>query len=85
MFAIKNLHIGRAKAATAGLLLFTVAACASPFTASVNRFQSQLPAPAALLTSSGSPPAAAAAATSPEMLRKFKSWWSQPKVEQQKN
>jgi hypothetical protein len=39
-------RFGRVKLAAAALLMFAVAACASPFNAKVSRFQSQLPAPA---------------------------------------
>ncbi len=42
----------------------------------------QLPPPTAVSTNSASPSAATAA--SPEILRKFKSWWSQPKTDQPK-
>lgn len=45
MFANPQSRFGRAKLAAAALLMFAVAACASPFNAKVSRFQSQLPAP----------------------------------------
>jgi hypothetical protein len=45
MFANPQSRFGRIKVAVAALLMFTVAACASPFNANVKRFQSQLPAP----------------------------------------
>ena len=38
-------QLGRVKLVAAALLMFAVAACASPFNANVSRFQSQLPAP----------------------------------------
>ena len=38
-------RFGRTKIVAAALLMFAVAACASPFNAKVSRFQSQLPAP----------------------------------------
>jgi hypothetical protein len=45
MFANPTSRIGRMKVAAAVLLLFGLAACASPFRANVSRFQSQLPPP----------------------------------------
>ena len=45
MFANPQSRFGRMKVAAAALLMFAVAACASPFNANVKRFQSQLPAP----------------------------------------
>jgi hypothetical protein len=46
MDANPQTRFGRVKLAAAALLMFAVAACASPFNAKVSRFQSQLPAPA---------------------------------------
>ena len=45
MVANPQSRFSRAKLAAAALLMFAVAACASPFNAKVSRFQSQLPAP----------------------------------------
>ncbi|MFA7602160.1 MAG: DUF4136 domain-containing protein [Novosphingobium sp.] len=45
MIAYSQSRLGRMKLAAAALLMFAVAACASPFNANVSRFQSQLPAP----------------------------------------
>jgi hypothetical protein len=46
MVANPQSRFGRVRLAAAALLMFAVAACASPFNAKVSRFQSQLPPPA---------------------------------------
>ena len=45
MNTYRKSRLGRAKVAVATVLLMSLAACASPFSANVSRFQSQLPAP----------------------------------------
>ena len=45
MFANPHSRMGKVRLAAAALLMFAVAACATPFSAKVSRFQSQLPSP----------------------------------------
>jgi hypothetical protein len=46
MITVPKTGLARLRMAAAGLLMFALAACATPFNANVSRFQSQLPAPA---------------------------------------